>query len=238
MDSDRLSSKLTEKLVPILNQLIDTYPDSWQPKVYLGFLVDAKEPQRAEALFRDALKVSNSYAQLLAWGKRHPTLVKRLFNFALNRYKHSAYVIGARPDLGRDERRQIQREYYGLAREALGVAIGIDPHSEEIERKLAMTEGVVGDYETAYGRISRMIDSIESKGNQTRLGIANTRSKLAEPCHIQCQIAINWADDLRAQGSEAAAKKRSNSCNARSERRTSSWISRALTSVIAPQTAA
>jgi serine/threonine protein kinase/tetratricopeptide (TPR) repeat protein len=202
------------ELIATFDELIKTYPDSWQPKVYLSSLLDVVEPQRAESLFRQALKVPNAHDRMLAWGKTHPTFANLLQRFARGRFDRSEFVIQSRPEAGKQEIRRIQRDHYSLAREALSIAVELRPDSSWSVGKLALCEQVMGDYKAAHDRMNRVIESINEeidnnrkkplKDDEKYLTQFDKETMLFEPTYIQCRIEIFWADDLRSRGSAAA----------------------------------
>jgi serine/threonine protein kinase/tetratricopeptide (TPR) repeat protein len=206
IDSEKIprNREFVDELIKPFDELIKTYPDSWQLKVYLSFVRDMKDPcsQEAESLFREVLKVPDAHDKLLAWGKKHSTFAEHLDRFAHGRFDHADSFFKNRPEAGLGERRPIQREHISLAKEALRIAVELEPKSESIVKRLALAEQVMGDYTTAYARITELIDSIRSAGNHRvlREGESDPElAKLIEPCYIQCQLAVEWADHLRAR---------------------------------------
>jgi serine/threonine protein kinase len=201
------------ELIATFDELIKTYPDSWQPKVYLSSLLDVLEPQRAESLFRQALQVPNAHDQMVAWGKTHPKFADLLQRFSQGRFYRSEFVIKSGPGAGKEEIRRIQRDHYSLAREALSIAVELRPDSWSVG-KLAICEQVMGDYKAAHDRMNRVIDSINEefdrnhqnplKADEKYLSQFDLETMLFEPYYIQCRIEISWADDLRSRKSAAA----------------------------------
>ncbi len=123
-----------DQLVKPLDELIKTYPESWLPKVYLSFVRDVKEPcsQEAESLFREALEIPDAHNKLLEWGKNHPMFAGHLERFANGRFDHAESFFTNTPEEGLEERRQIQREHFSLAKEALRIAVELEPDSPSI----------------------------------------------------------------------------------------------------------
>ena len=78
----------TDELIKPFDELNKTYPESWQPKVYLSFIRDLNNPysQEAESLFREALKVPDAHSKLVVWGKKHPKFADHLERFAKGRF--------------------------------------------------------------------------------------------------------------------------------------------------------
>ncbi len=198
----------TDDLVEPFDELMKTYPESWQPKVYLSFVRDLNNPcsQEAERLFREALSLPGVHNDLIAWGKTHPKFVGQLERFASRRFDHADSFFKDRPEASLEERRPIQREHVRLANEALQIAVELQPDSSSIVKLLALSELVMGEYTSAYERIIKEIDDIYSQADKDHWNPNDIESELLEPWYIQCQIAIEWADQIRAGETVGAAK--------------------------------
>ncbi len=203
--------KIPDAFVESMEDLVETYPESWQPKVYLSFVLSDRDPWRAEDLFRKALELAGANQQMLAWGKSHSRFAGQLDRFSLYRFKRSKDLIDYRPEVGLEEMQQIQREHYCFAKDALRIAIELEPEKWSIVKGLAISEQVMGEYRTAYERMERVIQRIRSDADRKYVDEAKSekelkiQNELTESCYILCQIAIAWADHLVTQESVDAA---------------------------------
>ena len=115
-------------------------------------------------------RLPDAYDKLLAWGKKHPTFADHLEKFAKGRFEHANNLTKDRPEAGLEEIRQVKKEYISLAKEALRIAVELEPDSETIVKMLAEAESVMGDYKSADERIMRLIKSIRSVSNPSNMG--------------------------------------------------------------------
>jgi len=189
-----------QQAVDPLRKLVKDEPDSCLIKLYLSFALDGKQAtedlEEAEQALREALAAPKTERILADWAVKHRSVAVHLSRFAdsmIERVDQDAErydIDNPRADEVRDKR--LKRPSYKLARDALRHAEKLDPNSQEIQRLLAMTEGILGDFETAYNRLSRLIASGASG--------SNNRDMLFF-CHdLRGRAAFLWAESLRKKG--------------------------------------
>ncbi len=150
----------------LLRDVVRRYPEACLAKIYLAFALDgkAKTKESADETMRVALARSDAQTAAFTWGQAHPEFCPLLVQFAdarITRADKFAQSYDQDEPMRDEERdRELCRPSYGLARSALLVAVKLDPTSQKIQRLLAKTEAVFGDYDSARNRLSRVINSL------------------------------------------------------------------------------
>jgi len=160
----------------LLTQLVKDHPNDCLINLYLSLTLDRlapddkdKKEREAEKSLRAAHAAPDAENNRVAWAKDHPELVAYLVPFADARIQRVDLFAEKldQEDPVKDEKRdqEVRWQTYELAAEALQLAEKLDPKSPKIQRLLAKTEEISCEYESAYDRLSRVIDSGASGSN-------------------------------------------------------------------------
>ena len=206
---------LMGELVGPFDELIKTYPDSWQPKIYLSFVRDHEGTRAVRRPSPSSGKLSRSRMRITNWshGVRNTPGSLTISRIRQGSVRSRQVVLhgSTRGETG-GETANPERTYQPGERGAQ-IAIELEPESASIIQRLAQAEAVMGDYKTAQERIFRVdrVDRSSPRSEPTRKARKPWIS-LIEPNYIQCQIAVDWAEDLHAQRALADAKESSLAC--------------------------
>ena len=141
-----------------------------------------------------ALAAEDAGTTLLISAHAHGEVLDYLLDFAELRIDTADGIaekldaVGAIPDALRD--RWLRDLPYGLASDALNLAVKLDENSPTVQRLLATTEVVFRDFASSYDRLSRLIVSDSSDHPlepETRFFCVRLRSR----------VAFLWADRLQ-----------------------------------------
>ena len=101
------------------------------------------------------------------WAKKQPEFVLQLVDFAdttIKRADSFAQLLDD-DDMDKVRDRETRMPAYQLAKGMLELAEKLDPSSRTTQRLLARTDEIFGAYASAYGRLSRLIDSAADQGD-------------------------------------------------------------------------
>jgi serine/threonine protein kinase len=150
----------------LLSDLVEEFPTSCLARFYLAF---AKKDDVAEAAncVGKALAFPDVERTVSAWSRQHPEFCSLLVDAAEARINQADnYAIRCDVDDPRDDEEErdnlLRTPGYGSAQRVLLLAQKLDPTSLRIERLLATTELIFGPYESAYRRLTHVIDSTPS----------------------------------------------------------------------------
>ncbi len=182
--------------VMILADLVKAKPQSCLGELYLAFaLRENPDTERGSGQWlRRALASPKSSERLTAWAHDHPDVVSNLVDFVEARIIRADELVEKfdREDLDDDERNgELRADAYDLAREALTLAVKLDPDSPTIQRLLATTELVFGDYASAHAKLTQLTTPPGSNGLKINELIF---------CHeLRGRAAFLWVEKLRTE---------------------------------------
>ncbi len=156
-----------------------------------------------------SLNLPTAKSTLLGWAREHPSLAQELQDFVqsrmdlLKQYKTDA---ARRRNAGekiepKPEEPAIERRYYETMLKVLGLALNIDPNSENIRAQLAVVEEFFGNFESAHLRLTELIDAARARADR------NNRDGLIDWTISRSRIEILWAAELRRQGNAASLQR-------------------------------
>jgi serine/threonine protein kinase len=194
-----------------LRNLEEVYDASPLPKVYRSFGVShfanikADRGAEADTLFASALALGDGRSQLIAWGKHHPNFVGLLSKFADQRFEVANREVDAAPGLDDSELEAIRRPLYSVAKQALEIAVELEPGSPDLNRLSTIAEEFSGAYSVAYKRLSQAIQSIPL-GSDVDLETRKTNMTTMFDCCMQrARVASRIAESQRPERSIATA---------------------------------
>ena len=193
-----------QRAVGPLSQLVEQDPHSCLIKFYLSLTLDNlalnDEDQKkddAQEYLEQALALPDAESTLVAWAKVHPSVTLQLVDFADETIKRvDQFAEGYDVDNPKDDElrdKLLRRRSYKLAGNALALAEKLDPKSQRIQRLLAKTEEISGDYASAHSRLRRLIDSTDSSSDSAMDTLFFCR-------RLRGRVAILWVESLRHEG--------------------------------------
>jgi serine/threonine protein kinase len=174
------------------------FQDSCLVKFYLSLALNENITKHLDAdrYLTQALASPGAKPTLTGWSRNHAEVTKYLVDFADSRIKRADVLANAldKPNssLG-DEERDLEYRLpkYDLPRDALRLAEELDRESPRIQRLLARTERIFGEYEAAYRRVSALLTS---PGSRQKLD----GDSLFQCLRLRVWVAFLWAErDLR-----------------------------------------
>ena len=160
------AGKLDKSVELCLEGLVREFPWSCLPEFYLAFALKDDEYE-AERHLRNALGFRDAERTVLKWNKQHGDFSSLLVDVAEDRIiRADEFAIKYDVDDPRadeDERdAELRRPGYLIAQKVLLLAEKLDPASLRIQRLIATTELILGPYDSAYRRLTYVIDSTPS----------------------------------------------------------------------------
>jgi serine/threonine protein kinase len=222
-----LESGQARRSVEQLVGLESQYPESGLLHLYLAFAsAQGLEPSEddeyepvfasdnslniAESHFRIAFSRAELKDRFLSWAREHEQVVTYLENFAAAELGRALGQVDTDFDVIDHNRKKLmsrQTPYFELARDALRLAVEIDPKSPRVLRDLAQTDDFFGDHEAAARRVSASLAISRAVPNP--YWDTPSIDNVLECCRISSWIGIHWAQALRqAQSTESAAAAR------------------------------
>jgi serine/threonine protein kinase len=149
-------------------------------------------------LMRDALKVPGAPNTLFEWAKDHSEALTYLVDFADSRIQDADAwneIVDSRSAMPDGERDRLTIQLtYEAPRDALAIAIELDPKSAKIQRLMARTEFVLAEtpahFTAAYNRLSNVIESLRGENSQDVFEVFLVRT-------LHSEVAIRWAEQQR-----------------------------------------
>jgi serine/threonine protein kinase len=188
----------------LLRKLKSRYPESALLLFYLSFAFDAyRNDYDANDQFNLALNVPGAKEMLVAWAKDHPGVVAHLEDFAKTRFKFAddhIHKFEFDEIVDDTKAKKLKEPYYELAREALLLAVKMNPGSRKAHLHLAKAEDFFGNYDSAFKLVSYAIDIPRSSDDVDD-------GDIIQSCFAQrCGIETHWAAELRRDGSLEATR--------------------------------
>jgi tetratricopeptide (TPR) repeat protein len=196
----------TQSIIPLV-EFRDEYRRAWLPKLYLSFcLARGKSGDDADQLFREVMADKDAPNKLIAWGKEHPKFAGLLDGFSEDMFKYTDFQIEQKPDLREDGWAAIRKPYYERAKQALQIALKLDPTSPNILQNLALAEENFGNYREAYQQLSQSIELISFDRDAAHQADKKNAKVRFAACMHRCRVTKALAVHHRAQGSWDAAE--------------------------------
>jgi serine/threonine protein kinase len=158
---------------------------------------EPSKPSDADRFLRKAFAAPDAESILAAWSQDHPEVMAYLVNFADSRIRRADEIAddidngNVVPDAVRDQ--AFRQPTYELARDALRLAETFDPDSARIQRLLARTERIFGEYESAFTRLSSLISRRDSGTRLEPIALFYCR-------RLRVWVAFLWAERELREG--------------------------------------
>ena len=182
-----------------LKRVVTDFPRSCLPRFYLAFALkdDVKSEYDAKQYLREALAVVDAEKSVLMWSEKHPEFCALLVDFiekGITRADKFAQKYD-KDDPARENELdgELRKPDYGLFRQALKLAELLDPSSPTIQRLLAKTDEVFGEYQSSYARLNSVIESSAVEDDSYRDIWFFCR-------HLRGRVAVLWVEEQRAEG--------------------------------------
>ncbi len=201
---------------PLLGHFVAEYPDSFLPKLYLSFSLDAwkdnksgashdtelspeaayraKREVEADELLKKAMATPDVHTKLSAWAQGHPDVAAHLEAAGHARFFRIERITRD-PDYDQNEAELERRFLYHLTRPAVELAAELNPNSIVAPRLLAIIDEADEHFQLAYERITYLIDGPGVPGRD--------ESELYRATMLRARLARNLAD--RRQDNPLAA---------------------------------
>ena len=147
----------------ILSNIVQAFPRSCLARFYLAFaLKNVRNGEYdAKRYLREALAISDAENIVVDWSKKHAEFCPLLVEFVDSGIADADEFV-QKYDKDDPEREaeldsELRKPGYELFHPALVLAEKLDPESQRVQRLLATTEAIFGDYESSYQRLSRLI---------------------------------------------------------------------------------
>jgi serine/threonine protein kinase len=193
------------KAIEPLRKLVRDYPEHPVPRAYLGIArarsTDLTENE-TQATLREVLDQPNAEPILVDWARRYPSLARHLSAMVLDQTKYlnefrTAQATGKHAPLNAAQiasNRDRERQYIETMHKEIQLALKIDPASEIIRGQVATAEEILGNLESAYRRLTELIEAARSRAD------LNERAELIARIIQRSRVAINWSKKLRSSG--------------------------------------
>jgi len=188
-----------EDAVDRLRELAQEYPDHPVRNVLLGVALAGSrlhlEETDAQAAFREGISAPDAESILRDWARANPAVGKNFLDFAnflfghLRQYESNRLSAkNSSPQSPEDQAdARSKREHYEVLYQALSLALELDPTSEKAADQLARVEEFLGKFESAYERVTRLIET-----PQERLADAEMINRITH----RGRVALLWAAQL------------------------------------------
>jgi hypothetical protein len=172
-----------------LRELAAQYPDEPLVLTYLAIVQAMSKDfgeNEAQVSFAKALSRPDHNAVLRRWFAKHPELTKQVGEFVR---AQSAEINGKKNPQNPGDL-EVERRYFDVFRNAVGLALEAAPESDALQLQMAMVEEYDHKFEAAYRRITDLITRRSS--SEASLD----RSTLVDWTTRRARIGIHWATDL------------------------------------------
>ncbi len=184
-----------------LKRVVKHFPRSCLARFYLAFALkdDLKSDYDAKQFLREALAVVDAEKTVLTWSEKHPQFCALLVDFieqGITRSDKFAQKYDKDDPAREDELDgELRKPGYDLFRQALKLAELLDPSSPTIQRLLAKTDEMFGEYQSSYARLNFVIESSAVEDDSYRDIWFFCR-------HLRGRVAVLWVEEQRAHGVE------------------------------------
>ncbi len=189
--------KREQALGPLL-KLEEQDPHAPLIKLYLSFALgtDEESAYTAERSLYAALAAPNVEPIVAAWAKDHSSVVHHLVDFAdatMKRVdKFAEELDDDNPEKEEKRERRVRRLTYGSMSKTLRLAAKLDPSSRRIQRLLATTEEILGDYASAYARLTELLKNAADSGDDEDAIFFSRK--------LRGRVAFLWVESQRDKG--------------------------------------
>ncbi len=187
--------------IETLAHTVQAFPRSCLVRFYLVFALkdDPKSEYDAKRYLREALAVVDAEKTVLAWSEKHPEFCSLLVDF-IEQGIARADEFAQKYDKDDSAREieldgELRKPGYDLFRQALRLAQLLDPKSPTIQRLLAKTDEIFGDYESSYARLTSVIESNSADPHSSPDILFFCRQ-------TRGRVAFLWVEQQRAKGVE------------------------------------
>jgi hypothetical protein len=182
-----------------LSKIAKAFPHSSLARFYLAFsLKNVREREYdAKRYLREALALPDAEKTVAAWALNHPEFCPLLVEF-VDAGIAEADEFAQKYDKDDPAREaaldsELRRPGYELFRQALLLAEKLDPASLDIQRLLATTEAMFGDYECSYRRLSLVMDALVKTSDTDENRIFFCRQ-------LRGRVGFLWIEQQRDRG--------------------------------------
>jgi serine/threonine protein kinase len=182
-----------------LANTVRAFPRSCLARFYLAFALnnDSKSEYDAKRYLREALAVVDAEGTVLEWSRKHPQFCTLLVDFikqGMARADEFAQKYDKDDPAREDEiDGELRKPGYDLFRQALKLAQLLDPRSSTIQRLMAKTDEIFGDYQSSYARLTSVIECSKAEPE-------NSPDILFFCRHLRGRVTFLWVEQQRAQG--------------------------------------
>ncbi len=202
-----------ERAIDPLRTLVKDYPDHPLPRFELAIAQGkSRRVHRDDAQISmdEALSLPDAERSLLVWGRTNPSLARQLQDFVASRMEllvrlktlTQPATEGSGASHPRQDAAPVLRQYYETMHRALELALNIDPTLNTIRVQAAIVDEFFGKFESAYARLTRLIDEKKAQGDQ--IG-RNDRDQQIDWIVRRSRIAVLWAAELHHEPGAANA---------------------------------
>ncbi len=181
-----------------MKKLLDWYPHSSLPKIYLSFAYDeCHDETSAESYFAEVLESPGAAGELATWRKEHPNLKWHLETLAVRRdHRAKSYKGVDQPAYSRQN--MLAKRALELSR--AGPDDPVSPYdSEDRSFDLALLEDRLDEHEAAYVRADRAITSLLSEPAADYAAEVRFANSVFRWYWIRIRAATKLADQLRKE---------------------------------------
>jgi hypothetical protein len=189
-----------------LRRLVQGYPDHPLPGFFLSLALSGSPTHLveddAQSSFRKAMSLPGAESVAREWILKDRAVAKALQTFAqsrldlIKRYDGMLHAAAGRNGPITEDPIDIKSktEYYKAIQTALELALLGEPDSETIPGQIAIVEEFFRNFESAYKRLSRLIDSMRARVDD------GSREALVSRVTQKGRVVIRLSDQLRQSG--------------------------------------
>jgi hypothetical protein len=192
--------------IETLRRLVREYPDHPLPHLYLSLALSGSPTHLveddAQSSFRKAMSLPGAESIAREWILRNRADARALQDFAQSRLdlikRHDGTLNAAAGRHGKITEDPIDTKsktlFYKSILTALELALLVDPDSETIPGKIAIVEEYFRNFESAYQRLTNLINSVRKRGDTV------PRENLVSLISQRGRVVLRLSDQLRRSG--------------------------------------